>query len=78
MSVAKILLMKFEASLDLKYKLPLIGASGVGFKHTSKLGVKHQKYSMASPDIDEWQVEVDKDHNIMVKNNAWEIVPKSR
>jgi hypothetical protein len=35
------------------------------------------KQAMASADAAEWQVEVDKEHEQMVKNNVWEIAPKS-
>ena len=65
-------------SLDLKSELSLIGATGAGFNHTSELHVMNYKQEMASADAAEWQVEVDKEHERMVKNDVWEIVPKSK
>jgi hypothetical protein len=35
------------------------------------------KQAMASADAAEWHVDIDKDHERMVKNNVWEIVPKA-
>jgi hypothetical protein len=58
----EICLLQLEASLDLKSELSLVGATGVGFNHTSKLHVMNYKQAMTSADAMEWQVEVDKEH----------------
>eukprot|EP00804_Cyclotella_cryptica_P002709 CCRYP_009620-RA/>CCRYP_009620-RA protein AED:0.39 eAED:-0.09 QI:0/0/0/0.5/1/1/2/0/355 len=77
MSTAELRLMQFKAGLDLKPKLSLIGATGVGLSHTSELHVMNYKQAMASVDAAVWQVEVDKEHDRMVKNKASTIVPKA-
>ena len=43
----------------------------------SELHVMNHKQATASADAAEWQVEVDKEQDRMVKNNVWEIVPKA-
>jgi hypothetical protein len=35
------------------------------------------KQAMASAEAGEWQVEVDKEHERMVKNDVWDILPKA-
>ena len=77
MTAAEIRLLQLEASLDLKSELSLIRATGAGFNHTSELHMMNYKQAIASADAAEWQVEVDKEHERMVKNNVWEMVPKS-
>jgi hypothetical protein len=77
MTAAKISLMQLEASLDLKSELSFIGAAGTAFTHTSELQVMNYKQAMTYADAAQWQVEVDKEHDRMVKNNAWEIIPKA-
>ena len=54
----------------------MIGATGEGFTHTTELHVMNYKKAMSGKDADEWQVEVDKEHERMVKNNVWEVIPK--
>jgi hypothetical protein len=77
MMAAEIWLLQLEASLDLKSELSLIGATGAGFNHTTELHVMNYKQAKASADAAEWQVEVDKEHERMVKNDVWDIVPKA-
>eukprot|EP00804_Cyclotella_cryptica_P028830 CCRYP_019720-RA/>CCRYP_019720-RA protein AED:0.58 eAED:0.63 QI:0/0/0/0.5/1/1/4/0/888 len=77
MTAAEIRLMQVELSLDYKSELAIIGATGAGFKHTSELHVMNYKQAMASADAAAWQQEVDKEHERMVKNDVWDIVPKS-
>ena len=62
---------------DLKSELALIGATGEGFTHTTELHVMNYKQAMSGKDAEEWQVEVDKEHERMVKNEVWEVIPKS-
>lgn len=76
-SESEIRLLQFEMGLDLTAGLLLIGATGAGFKHTSELHVMMYKQAMASADAAEWQVEVIKEHDQMVKNKFWQVVPKS-
>ena len=76
MTAAEIWLLQLEVSLDLKSGLSLIGATGAGFNHTSELHAMNYKQAMASADAVKWQVEGDKEHERMVKNDVWEIVPK--
>jgi hypothetical protein len=35
------------------------------------------KQAMGSADLAEWWVEVDKEHDRMVKNDRWDVVPKA-
>ncbi len=77
MMATEIWLIELEESLDLKSELSIIGATGAGFNHTSELNVMNYKHAMASADATEWQVEVDKEHLRMIKNDGWEIVPIS-
>eukprot|EP00804_Cyclotella_cryptica_P006706 CCRYP_008640-RA/>CCRYP_008640-RA protein AED:0.60 eAED:-0.00 QI:0/0/0/0.2/1/1/5/0/1261 len=77
MTAAEIRLMQVELSLDYKSEFALIGATGAGFKHMSELHVMNYKQAMASADAAAWQQEVDKEHERMVKNDVWDIVPKS-
>ena len=35
------------------------------------------KQAMQSADAPAWQVEVDKEHDRMIKNDVWEVIPKS-
>ena len=79
-SAAEIRLMQAEQAVhedDVKAEISLIGATGEGFSHTSELQVMNYKQAMASKDAAAWQMEVDKEHQRMVDNDVWEVVPKS-
>jgi hypothetical protein len=79
-SAAEIRLMQAEQAVhkdDVRAEISLIGATGEGFSHTSELQVMNYKQAMASKDAAAWQVEVDKEHQRMVDNDVWEVVPKS-
>lgn len=79
-AAAEIRLMQAEQAVhedDVKAEITLIGATGEGFSHTSELQVMNYKQAMASKDAAAWQVEVDKEHQRMVDNDVWEVIPKS-
>jgi hypothetical protein len=79
-AAAEIRLMQAEQAVhedDVEAEITLIGATGEGFSHTSELQVMNYKQAMASKDAAAWQVEVDKEHQRMVDNDVWEVIPKS-
>ena len=77
MAVAEMRLMQVESSLDIKSELLLIGTTGVEFTHTSELHDMNYTSVMTSADVAELQVEVGKEHEVLVKNTVWEIVLKA-
>jgi hypothetical protein len=77
MSAAEIWLMQAEQLNDSADEVHLIGATGEGFTHTTELHVMNYKQAMQSADAAAWQVEVDKEHDCMIKNDVWEVLPKS-
>jgi hypothetical protein len=72
-AAAEICLMQAEQAVhedDVKAEIARIGATGEGFSHTLELQVMNYKQAA-------WQVEVDKEHQRMVDNDVWEVIPKS-
>ena len=67
-SAAKIWLMQAYQLNDDADEVHLIGATGEGFTHTTELHVMNYKQAMQSVDAAAWQVEVDKEHDRMIKN----------
>ena len=77
MTAAEVRLLQAELMHDdNEFETALIGATGEGFSHTTELRVMNYKQAMASADSAAWQAEVDKEHERMVKNDVWEVLPK--
>ena len=77
-SAAELRLLQAEQMHEDDGEIALVGATGVGFSHTSELKVMNYKEAMNSDSAAKWQVEVDKEHKRMVDNDVWSVVDREK
>ena len=67
-----------ENEFDDNAEIACVGAGlGGGFENTNELHVIKYKEAMASDDKEKWQKAIDEEHDRMVRNKVWKVVPKS-
>ena len=55
----------------------LIKATGGSFTHISEVHIMNHQQAMLSKDAAEWQVGVNKEHDGIIENEVWQVIPKA-